>query len=195
MQIPWALPAFDVNYSRAQLARPTPLRRAAPVGREGARNSCGICDQWEAFLKDPSPVFFLTFDAEPLAKIHRHQWKEHVEISKFAKFESYMWETGKDMNPQSRENLQTFISWGAHINLQIHLLQIHILQIYLLQIHPLQIHVLQIQSMIYKSRHVLQIQTNPVYSNFYNMPPLTTVFIMTTLKLKNWNDLLQEQDL
>ena len=31
--------------------------------------------------------------------------KEHVKISTFAKFESYMLETGKDMDPQSREIL------------------------------------------------------------------------------------------
>ena len=53
---------------------------------------------------DPLPVFS-TFDAEHLAKIHRHHWKVHSKISKFAKFESYMLETGKDMATQSCEIL------------------------------------------------------------------------------------------
>ena len=57
---------------------------------------------------DP-PTVFSTFDAEHLVKIHRHQWKEHVKISKFAKFESYMLATGKDTDPQSHEILQMFV--------------------------------------------------------------------------------------
>ena len=51
---------------------------------------------------DPFMVFFSTFDAEHLAKIHRHQWKEHVKIRKFATFEGNILETGRDMDPQSR---------------------------------------------------------------------------------------------
>ena len=34
-------------------------------------------------------------------------------MNKFAKFESNMLENGKDMDPQSREILQTFVCWGA----------------------------------------------------------------------------------
>ena len=56
--------------------------------------------------------FFSTFDAEHLAKIHRHQWKVHNKISKFAKFEGDILETGKNMDPQSRpppyKRLQNF---------------------------------------------------------------------------------------
>ena len=40
-----------------------------------------------------------------LAKIHRHRWKEHLKISKVAKFESERMKTNKDMAPQSRKIL------------------------------------------------------------------------------------------
>ena len=46
---------------------------------------------------------------DKLAKIHRDCWKEHLKINKVAKFESDMLKTNKDMHPQSRKILQTFV--------------------------------------------------------------------------------------
>ena len=56
---------------------------------------------------DPLIVFSI-FDMDQPGKIRRHHWKEHLEISKIAKFESDLLKT-----PQSCENLQTFVRWGA----------------------------------------------------------------------------------
>lgn len=40
-------------------------------------------------------------DRHYLATIHWHQWKEHVNVSKCAKFQSDILEIGKDRDPQS----------------------------------------------------------------------------------------------
>ena len=50
---------------------------------------------------------------DQLRKIRRHHWKERVKISKIAKFESDLLKTKEDTVPKRRENLQTFVRWGA----------------------------------------------------------------------------------
>ena len=42
---------------------------------------------------------------DTLQKSHQHHWKELLEISKIAKFESYLLKTNKDIAPQSKEIL------------------------------------------------------------------------------------------
>ena len=42
-------------------------------------------------------------------KIGPHHWKEHLKITKIAKFESDLLKTNEDTAPQSRETLQTFV--------------------------------------------------------------------------------------
>ena len=49
---------------------------------------------------------------DTLQKIHQHHWKELLEIGKIAKFESDLLKTNKDIAPQSREILQTFVWWN-----------------------------------------------------------------------------------
>ena len=62
------------------------------------------------------PRFFSsTFDIVQLAKIYRHCWKEHLEISKMAKFESDILQNSENMVLQSREILQTSVCWGASL--------------------------------------------------------------------------------
>ena len=48
-------------------------------------------------------------------KNRQHQWKERLKISKTAKFESVLLKTYKDIAPQSREILQTFLWWGVEL--------------------------------------------------------------------------------
>ena len=49
------------------------------------------------------------FDWDQLPKIRRqHCWKEHLKISKVAKFESDLLQTNEHITPQSHEILQTF---------------------------------------------------------------------------------------
>ena len=52
---------------------------------------------------------------DELEKIRQHHWKERLKVSKIAKFEIEFFKTNKDIAPQSREILQTFV-WGAHTN-------------------------------------------------------------------------------
>ena len=61
---------------------------------------------------DPLTVFPIS-DMDQLRKIRRHHWKERVKISKIAKFESDFLKTKEDTVPKSRDNLQTFVRWGA----------------------------------------------------------------------------------
>ena len=61
---------------------------------------------------DPLTVFSIS-DMDQLRKIRRHHWKERVKISKIAKFESDLLKTKEDTVPKRRENLQTFVRWGA----------------------------------------------------------------------------------
>jgi len=61
-------------------------------------------------------IFFSIFDITRLGKIRQIHWKQRLEISKIAKFESYLWKTYayEDIAPQSRELiLQTFVWWGG----------------------------------------------------------------------------------
>ena len=43
-----------------------------------------------------------------LTKIRRRYWKERLKISKIAQFESALLKIKEDLNPRSREILQTF---------------------------------------------------------------------------------------
>ena len=43
------------------------------------------------FKQKTLPRFFSTFDKDQLANIHRYYWKEHLKITKLAKFESDMY--------------------------------------------------------------------------------------------------------
>ena len=52
---------------------------------------------------------------DKLAKIHRHRGKERLKISKVTKFESDRMKTNKDMAPQSRKFLYTFVWRGASL--------------------------------------------------------------------------------
>ena len=64
--------------------------------------------------------FFPIFDIARLRKIRQIHWKQRLEISKIAKFESYLLKTYayEDIAPQSREViLQTFVWWGEGTNL------------------------------------------------------------------------------
>ena len=51
---------------------------------------------------------------DKLWKNRRHYWKERLKISKIAEFESDLLKTNKDIAPQSREILQTFVWGGGH---------------------------------------------------------------------------------
>ena len=46
---------------------------------------------------------------DKLEKICWHHWKERLKISKIAQFESDLLKSNEDINPQSREILQTFV--------------------------------------------------------------------------------------
>ena len=48
---------------------------------------------------------------DKFGKIRRHHWKERLKISIIAKFESDLLKTNEATAPQSREILQTFISY------------------------------------------------------------------------------------
>ena len=64
--------------------------------------------------------FFSILHIARLGKIRQIHWKQRLEISKIAKFESYLWKTYayEDIAPQSRELiLQTFVWWGEGTNL------------------------------------------------------------------------------
>ena len=50
---------------------------------------------------------------DKFGKIRRHHWKGRLKISKISKFESDLLKTNKDIAPQSREILQTFVWWVA----------------------------------------------------------------------------------
>ena len=52
-------------------------------------------------------MVFSTFDMDQLGEIRRHHWKERLNISKIAKFESDSFEANEYIFPQSCENLQT----------------------------------------------------------------------------------------
>ena len=54
---------------------------------------------------------------DKLTKIRPHHWKERLKISKSAKFESDLLKINEDINPQSREILQTLVWWGGGTNL------------------------------------------------------------------------------
>ena len=43
----------------------------------------------------------------------KYHWKEHLKMSKIAKFESDLLKTNEVIAPQSRKILQTFVWWGA----------------------------------------------------------------------------------
>ena len=49
---------------------------------------------------------------DKFGKIRRHLWKERLKISKIAKFESDLFKTNEDIDPQSRQILQPFV-WGV----------------------------------------------------------------------------------
>ena len=55
-------------------------------------------------------TFFSTFDVAKLGKIRRHHWKERLEISEIAKFESDLLKTIENITPQIHEILRTFYS-------------------------------------------------------------------------------------
>ena len=50
---------------------------------------------------------------DKFGKIRRHLWKERLKISKIAKFESDLFKTNEDIDPQSRQILQAFVWWVA----------------------------------------------------------------------------------
>ena len=52
---------------------------------------------------------FSTFDMDKLGKTRWHHWKQRLKINKIAKFKSDLLKTNKDIAPQSREILQTFV--------------------------------------------------------------------------------------
>ena len=52
---------------------------------------------------------------DKLGKIHRHHWKECLNISKIVNFESDAFYASKDIARQRCENLQTFVWWGASL--------------------------------------------------------------------------------
>ena len=54
---------------------------------------------------DPSK-YFSTFDNNQLGKIYKHYWKECLQFSEIAKFES-------DASNTSEEILQMFVWWGG----------------------------------------------------------------------------------
>ena len=54
-------------------------------------------------------MVFSTFDMDQLGEIRRHHWKERLNISKIAKFESDSFEANEYIFPQSCENLQTLV--------------------------------------------------------------------------------------
>ena len=57
-------------------------------------------------------MFFLSFDMDHLAKIHRRRWKERFKINKVAKFPSEMFKTNaEDMQPQRRKILYTLVKF------------------------------------------------------------------------------------
>ena len=76
------------------------------VKGHSSRNACALID--------PSTVSS-TFDVDKFAKIRRHQRKERLKVSNVAKFASDTSEESKDIVPQSKENLQTFLWWGTSI--------------------------------------------------------------------------------
>ena len=48
---------------------------------------------------------------DKFGKIRRRHWKERLKIYKIAKFESDLLKSNEDTAPQSREILQTFVSY------------------------------------------------------------------------------------
>ena len=58
-------------------------------------------------------MFFTTFDMDKVEKICRHRRKEHLKISKIAKFESDLLKTNEDIALQIREIWETFVSGGG----------------------------------------------------------------------------------
>ena len=57
-------------------------------------------------------MVFSTFDYDPLSNIHRHNWKEHLKISKPAKFKSDMSEVSEDIALQSRKFYRRWYGGG-----------------------------------------------------------------------------------
>lgn len=54
-------------------------------------------------------VFFSSFDEDQWAYIHRHCWKERLQISKFTQFKGDASKASEDIAPLSRQILQTFV--------------------------------------------------------------------------------------
>ncbi len=65
--------------------------------------------------KTISQFLFSTFGIGKVERIYRHCWKEHLEISKSAKFESRTLQDSENMVLQSRANLQSFECWGTKL--------------------------------------------------------------------------------
>ena len=69
-------------------------------------NDCFACEKWTLPEQFPSR-YFSTFDNDQLGKIYKHYWKEHLQFSDIAKFESgaSYW--------RAKKILQIFVWWGG----------------------------------------------------------------------------------
>ena len=54
------------------------------------------------------PLYVFFFNFGQVREIRRHHWKERLEISEIAKFESDLLKTNKDITPHIHDILQTF---------------------------------------------------------------------------------------